>query len=539
MNENKNDLQEKINLIEKEIINRNLNKNLFLDYCSTKKNFGDDLSQWSLEELQSTINEYVQYHSDEIKNFNSENKNFNSENKNFNSENKINIENNKKLIENINNLQNIQIKNKEIKEIKCKKLEPSILSNKKIEIFIRNPKAIQTSLFKSNFISYEVYTKETNWLVNRRFSDFEWLRNILIKFYPRFFVPPLPNKKLFSRRFEVDFVDKRMKFLNKFINNLMLNETFKASDVVVDFLSISEHNQFEAKIYEYNSITPSIYVEDIKSLSGSVKILEDFGNEQFYENISNYFQIQKTLYERLNYNLKNFYYNFEAAGKNLEEIEKDFDTLNILNSRVMMKEEITKTFEELKIFFKNWRKIIINQNNLFKFYIKDFFKYQLKENSSFEELINSRKEIKFNYESNLQKLIKKKEKLWATNDISKWEIDDFNNNFNSNSNNFNSNSNDFNNNFNFNNNNNINQMLMFRDKNFAFSKMCTKETFLVENYHKQLNYANYMNNEELKWLINQNCVKFLDNIKEFTDKFYATLNDSLTVWSDLASYFSK
>ncbi len=158
MNENKNDLQEKINLIEKEIINRNLNKNLFIDYCSTKKNFGDDLSQWSLEELQSTINEYVQYHSDEINNNKIEN----------------NIENNKKLIENINNLQNTQIKNKEIKEIKCKKLEPSILSKKKIEIFVRNPKAIQTSLFKSNYISYEVYTNETKWLVNRRFSDFEW-----------------------------------------------------------------------------------------------------------------------------------------------------------------------------------------------------------------------------------------------------------------------------------------------------------------------------------------------------------------------------
>ena len=167
MNENKNDLQEKINLIEKEIINRNLNKNLFIDYCSTKKNFGDDLSLWSLEELQTTINEYVQYHSDEI---NKNNKNNNEIN------NKNNIENNEKIIENINNLQNTQnqIKNKEIIEIKCKKLEPSILSNKKIEIFIRNPKAIQTSLFKSNFISYEVYTSETKWLVNRRFSDFEW-----------------------------------------------------------------------------------------------------------------------------------------------------------------------------------------------------------------------------------------------------------------------------------------------------------------------------------------------------------------------------
>ena len=325
MNENKKDLQEKINLIEKEIINRNLNKNLFLDYCSTKKNFGDDLSLWSLEELQTTINEYVQYHSDEI---NKNNKN-NNENNNKNNEN--NIENNEKIIENINNLQNTQnqIKNKEIIEIKCKKLEPSILSKKKIEISVRNPKAIQTSLFKSNFISYEVYTKETNWLVNRRFSDFEWLRNILIKFYPRFFVPPLPNKKLFSRRFEVDFVDKRMKFLNKFINNLMLNETFKAADVVVDFLSISDHNQFEAKIYEYNSITPSIYVEDIKSLSGSVKILEDFGNEQFYENISNYFQIQKTLYERLNYNLNVHTKNFQYEN-NLKYFHKIVHYQNLL-----------------------------------------------------------------------------------------------------------------------------------------------------------------------------------------------------------------
>ena len=495
-NNNENsELQEKINLIEKEIIGRNLNKNLFIDYCSTKKNFGDDLSLWSLEELQQVIFEYIKYHSEEI-------------------------QTEQKIKENINNLpqtnaQNQILKNKVIKEIQCKKLEPSILSSKnKIEVFVRNPKAIQTSIFKSNYILYEVYTDATNWLVNRRFSDFEWLRNSLMKFYPRFFCPPLPNKKLFSRRFEVDFVDKRMKFLNKFINNVLLNETFKAADVVVDFLSITDHNQFEAKIYEYNSINPSGYVEDLKTLTGTVKILEDFGNEQFYENISNYFKIQNTLYNRLNYNLKNFYYNLEAAGKNLEEIEKDFDTLHSLNERVMMKEEITKTFEELNIFFKNWRKILINQNNLFKLYIKDFFKYQSKESSSFEELINSRQELKFTYESNLQKLLNKKEKLWATNDISKWEIEDFNQN-------------------------QYNQMLMFRDKNFAFSKMCTKETFLVENYHKQLNYANYMNNEQLKWLINQNCQKFLDNIKEFTEKFYSSLNDSLTVWSDLASYFTN
>ena len=43
--------------------------------------------------------------------------------------------------------------------------------------------------------------------------------------------------------------------------------------------------------------------------------------------------------------------------------------------------------------------------------------------------------------------------------------------------------------------------------------MCTKETFIIENYHKQLNYVNYLNNEELKSLINLNYNKYLDNIK--------------------------
>ena len=68
--------------------------------------------------------------------------------------------------------------------------------------------------------------------------------------------------------------------------------------------------------------------------------------------------------------------------------------------------------------------------------------------------------------------------------------------------------------------------------------MCTKETFIIENYHKQLNYVNYLNNEELKLLINLNYNKYLDNIKNFTEKLYRSLNDSLIVCSDLASYFT-
>ena len=39
----------------------------------------------------------------------------------------------------------------------------------------------------------------------------------------------------------------------------------------------------------------------------------------------------------------------------------------------MMKEEITKIFEELSIFFKNWRKIIINQKTIYLNFILNIF----------------------------------------------------------------------------------------------------------------------------------------------------------------------
>jgi hypothetical protein len=59
---------------------------------------------------------------------------------------------------------------------------------------------------------------------------------------------------------------------------------------------------------------------------------------------------------------------------------------------------------------------------------------------------------------------------------------------------------------------------------------------MENNLHKQFNYTNWMTNEELAKLINKNCEKFIDNVKSFCDKIYPTLNDSLNVWSEIASF---
>ena len=82
-----------------------------------------------------------------------------------------------------------------------------------------------------------------------------------------------------------------------------------------------------------------------------------------------------------------------------------------------MKDEITKAFEELGKFFKNWKRITYKQNEIFKTYLKDFFKYLRMECSAYTELIVKRNSLKSNYFEEEKKLNSKKEKLWASGDI--------------------------------------------------------------------------------------------------------------------------
>lgn len=179
-------------------------------------------------------------------------------------------------------------------------------------------------------------TQALEWIVRRRFSDFEWLRAILSKCFPRLVVPPLPGKKIGGRRFETDFIQKRMAFLQKFIDDIMVNESFKTSEALVAFLSMIDRGQFDSKMKEMTTFQPSPYVEDSKTLTGKITVIDDEDNEKYYNNISNYFRLQTQLFERLNYNMKGFYVNMTQACVNLDEVQKDFETLHLLNTRVLM-----------------------------------------------------------------------------------------------------------------------------------------------------------------------------------------------------------
>ena len=506
------DLARKKDLLQKEIVNGNYNKDQFIDYCLALKPYGDDLSQWSYDELKSAVNSFISYHQQEDLKEKQEQEinNQSQEQRNYMQNEMRQINDNIRINNNIDNNhnQNLGIMSRKY-YLDCRKIQKSLLNDKKVTVIIKNPKAVETSIFKSNYISYEVFTDITQWQVSRRYSDFDWLRLTLKKIHPGLYCPPLPGKKIGSRRFENDFVIKRMKYLNKFMNDLMENEVYKASEILISFLSISDREQFEYKKKSFDSMKSPEKIEEYYSLNGKINLLEDDYNEMNYTNVQNYVKLQIQLFDRLNYNLKNYISNINAACNNLEDIQKDFEMLTQLNKIVLMKEEITKTYEELTIFFKNWKRIMHNQNDLINENIRYFFKYISMEDNAFNELIQDRLIIKEQYSKEMNKLFKKKEDLWIEKDINKWNITNYDN---------------------------IDRLMLIKDKEYAFSKMCTVDTQNLINLHNKLNYTNYTNNEQLKMIIKLDKEKFINNIKIFAKEFYFTLNDSLNTWSEVGSF---
>ena len=372
-----NELEEKTKVLKNEIIEKNHDQNAFINFCLSKKENGDDLNNWTLQELKNVIKEFTETQKEKEITTKEQNKQINEESLN-------------KSMEKIDTSK-LKVGEKTSEKtiiINCKKLDKTILNDKKIKIIIRNPIAKpSTNILTSGYIIYEVYTEETNWSVQRRYSDFDWLRNILIKFYPFKLVAPIPGKKIGTRRFDVDFIEKRMDFLQKFIDTIIQDEDFKACEPMISFLSIKERNQFESKMKELSSYLPSKYIEDFRTFNCKVEISNEESNdngemndpknpiENYYTNIKNYFKLQTSLLDRLNFNLKSFYKNMKVCCKNLEEVEKDFEMINHLNEKILMREPIKKTYEEFGIFIKNWRRILFNQNEQIKESIKNFFKF--------------------------------------------------------------------------------------------------------------------------------------------------------------------
>jgi hypothetical protein len=89
--------------------------------------------------------------------------------------------------------------------------------------------------FLFNHTNYVVESQQRSSVVLRRYSDFFWLLETLVKRYPFRILPNLPPKKLGGM--DAVFLDKRRKGLTRFVNFLVCHPVLAQDEVVEKFLS--------------------------------------------------------------------------------------------------------------------------------------------------------------------------------------------------------------------------------------------------------------------------------------------------------------
>ena len=411
-----------------------------------------------------------------------------------------------------------KIVEKSIKNIVCLKSEKNKLNDLTILVNVSNPRQINNSLFSTSYVLYDISTPQFNWLVNRRYSDFIWLKDCLKNLFPGDVLPILPKKKIGNRRFEQDFLNKRTQGLQKFLNDIVNNEKYKSTEVLSIFLSCNERNIFEQQM---KTISPKLLhkqnVQNIQNFEGKNKIINlNFENESdifsHFNSVSTFLNVHNDLLDNLEKNLSNYKKCMIEACHFLEEAEHNFLELTNILAKVKISEKLNNTYENYEIFFKNWKRVQYNQSCIIRDFIKNFFKDIKNKTAALIENLEKAQNLQDEYSIQKNKLLAKKELLWKQMDISKWDLNQTEQ---------------------------IDSNRLFHDKLYAQDKMCLRETMDLNMKGELLGYYFYHNHINFKFLIDELNNSYISNINDFSNQIYPSLTDGINVWSDLVTHIKK
>ena len=334
-----------------------------------------------------------------------------------------------------------------------------------IQIEISLGEKVAGKLFTKAYMTYLITTSPVNLKAKRRYSDFEWLRQILLNFYSSSVIPPIPKKnKIGHDKFNETFLIKRTRTLEKFLNFLLEDPVIKVSQILYDFLSIEEEDKFNEKKKYYNNFKLPTYLRDYKSPTGKLDIAINEEREIFYQNIKDNTELNQELLSKLNKNLKALSNELSVVVNRMDDISKNCEELFLNSIKYYDNDDIKISYYQLNDMFKNWSNALKKTSSIINIDIREYFKYTKNTFRSMKELINVVDSYKQNYYKSKRNLITKKEELFKKSDVSKWDLGP---------------------------NKGLSIVDLIKDKNIALPKMLCNETNVVINL-KQL-YGYYLN----------------------------------------------
>ena len=527
--------------LRKEILEKNYDANLFLEFLITKKGeIASDINNWTIEELKVVVSEFKKNQKESRK----ENIPTNSIPEDLppaeNQILKINTivstpfcsKDSLKLNEDLNNSLYNEDGNRDwlfmnqpenerysrysfsnynnssnlnIEEINCLEPDHSPFEEfNKIRIIVNPPKKEYESTGLKGFFIKSIYysfllenipNKKNK--IKRRYTDFEWLRKTLYRLFPGNYIPPLPKKSLNINKPEK--VDKYQKYVQYFVDGLMEDKLLKNSSIIYLFFTTEQERELISLMEKYDKVQKPRNMEYYYSREGNIMLDENIlKREKKKELLDIKINISKNnkIFGELNVALKSLEKEMKQVCDRMTEISNLFKKLYDMSINNSEKLGICKYYSDLSLFFKEYGNNEFQQMKNISEELKFHLKYlNLHYTISIDELYNTFKfqhDLYFQVAENLKQ---KKEALYKNMDIEKWDL----------------NPEDIN--------------IDYNDKNLVMKKMLPNDTQVVNEIKKYLiYYATQLNNENLRIkdiLENKNN----NNFKKLKDKSKQILNE--------------
>jgi len=411
-------LRQKQLFLRENILDKGYSTDDFMDLLHSKKgDQGLDLNNWTMRELKSIVKEFISY----------ENNTEEQEN-NYIEENKPKIETDEEYEQKCIEQYKEQKKNENQEYGNCSIIPKSKLNSNDDNIDIKVILPSQNINKENGEFIVETYPQKFK--VKRNFGDFEKVSKYLNENFNFYVIPQISNKN-YGEKYSEEKANKRSRALNQFLDGIIAHPTLKYIGVLYDFLSINSPEDFEESKKKYLTRNDSeenkgekLSLEDIKNLSGKIKVSVNKEKEVYFMNIKDNTKINESIMKKINKSYKNLIEIMQSANNKMKEISTLW---KLLYDKSLKYYETTYTSESYKVMNKIIEDFIISETkriNIINTNIREYFRFMKNEFHSLSELAIKAENFKDKYNKAMEKLKEDKEKLFKEQDINSWGLNE-------------------------------------------------------------------------------------------------------------------
>ena len=232
-------------------------------------------------------------------------------------------------------------------------------------------------------------------------------------------------------QFNEDFISKRARALERFMNGIALHPILKNSFIFYYFMTVKDSEEFKQKKALYEQPFKPKRINDFNNIDGLIKVGLSNENDIYFQNIIDDVEMNESIMTQIIHSYKNLFELFKKINEKMNEIGYLWKKIEGKSRKFYESNYTYTSYNIMKELMKDWTEMNKKQIVQMSQNIVESFRYIKNEYSNFKPFFERVKEKKDNFfktfdEFYFNKIENQKKNLSIQEKIEKFNDIDFN-----------------------------------------------------------------------------------------------------------------